>query len=199
MKTDRPPHASELRFEAEAILDRGLRRLLTAYGEVVVHGSCILDTMTHRDLDLYVVVPRFDVRRFFQLGVALVTLLTPHKMHFRDERAGPLDNLPAGLYWGVHQRMARSGGWKIDIWAVTAPEAERLMQYEEHLVRALTPELRTIILEIKAGVHFHPGYGRTFSSRDVYDAVLAGRVRSFADFEAYLAARGIELLHRGRE
>lgn len=193
--------AIELRSEAEAILDGGLRGLLAAYGEVIVHGSCILETMTHRDLDLYVVVPRFDVARFFDLGGALATLLTPHRMQFRDERAGSIDNLPSGLYWGIHQRVepALPSGWKIDIWAVMARESERLMQYEEHLARALTPELRAIILEIKAGVHSHPGYRRTFSSKDVYEGVLAGGARSFADFEVYLAARGIELVHRGRE
>ena len=191
--------ANELRSEAEAILDAGLRGLLAQYGEVVVHGSCVLDMMVRRDLDLYVVVPGFDIGQFFELGRALATLLTPQRMHFRDERAGSIDHLPRGLYWGVHQCAETSGGWKIDIWAISRTEAQRLMQYEERLANALTPERRAIILEIKATIASHPGYGRAFSAKDVYDGVLAGSVRSFADFEASLAARGITLVHRDRK
>jgi hypothetical protein len=42
--------------------------------------------MTWRDLDIYLVNEEILLSDFFQLGSQIAELLTPTKMHFRNER-----------------------------------------------------------------------------------------------------------------
>lgn len=84
--------SSDIRTEADDILRSGLLTILRRHGEVHVLGSYALGLMTWRDLDLHVVREDLDVTAFFDLGGEIATLLTPQRMHFRDEsaaRAGP--------------------------------------------------------------------------------------------------------------
>ena len=178
--------SQSLRAEADAILNAGLRRLLDAYGETVVHGSYGLDLMAWRDLDIYVAPPSLALNEFFTLGGKIADLLGPHRMHFRDERAVPSEGLPRGLYWGMYLRDQPWGAWKIDLWAVAPEELRRLTAYEDEVGRRLTAELRSAILNIKAAVCQHPEYRRGFSARYIYDAVLDGGVRDVAGFAAWL-------------
>jgi hypothetical protein len=180
--------AAELRTEAEAILDGGLRALLSSYGRLVAHGSYALDLMVWRDLDLYLIAPEPDVVRFFELGAGLATLLNPRKMNFRDERGGSEKELPVGLYWGLYFGDHPDRNWKIDLWAVSDAEAGRLLAYESSVAARLTIESRQAILAVKSAVCSDRDYRRSFGAKDVYDAVLDGGVRDLAGFEHYLNA-----------
>jgi hypothetical protein len=152
---------------------------------LIEHGSYALDLMTWRDLDLYLVAEEMDAARFFELGGRLASLLQPRKMYFRDERAGGDHSLPVGMYWGLY-----AGDWKIDLWAVEAEEARRLMEYESALAARLTDESRRVILAVKSAVCMDTNYRRAFGAKDVYDAVLDGGVRDEAGFRRYLGSRG---------
>ena len=175
---------SSLRDEATALLDGGLRDLLSSYGRLIEHGSYALDLMTWRDLDLYLVVEEMSTARFFELGGRVASLLQPRKVNFRDERAGTEKSLPAGLYWGLY-----AGEWKIDLWAIEAEEARRLMEYESALAARLTEESRRVILAVKSAVCTDTNYRRTFGAKDVYGAVLDGGVRDEEGFRRYLDLR----------
>jgi hypothetical protein len=178
------PLVPSLRGEATALLDEGLRDLLTSYGGLIEHGSYALDLMTWRNLDLYLVLEEMNTARFFELGGRLASLLQPRKMNFRDERAATEKSLPAGLYWGLY-----AGEWKIDLWAVDAEEARRLMEFESALAARLTDESRRIILAVKSAVCMDQNYRRTFGAKEVYAAVLDGGVRDEAGFRRYLRER----------
>ncbi len=171
--------ASSLREEATRILDgRGLRSTLESFGRLVVHGSHALDLMVWRDLDLYLVpmASLHDPRWFFELGSRVANLLKPFRMSFRDETRLPGGGLPKGLYWGVYFSECATASWKIDIWAVDGVESSRLLGYQSWVAERLNPESRQKIMEIKAAVHLHPEYRRSFGAKEVYDAVLTGGI-----------------------
>ena len=104
----------ELRAEADQLLDeKGLRALLLEYGTVHVSGSYSLQLMVWRDLDIYLEAPSLAVAEFFDLGKCIAQRLVPVRMSFIDNRSGRLDDVPSGLYWGVHlgsQADPRQGG-----------------------------------------------------------------------------------------
>jgi hypothetical protein len=175
--------------EAEHILDSGLRTLLTENGEVHVVGSYALGLMTWRDLDLHVVHDKPDVEAFFRLGGRIAALLHPHRMHFRDESRVGTPNLPQGLYWGVYLGDERRGAWKIDIWQTNRAGFDSVRRFGEHIAGRLDAASRAAILAIKDVCWTHPEYRRSFTSADIYSAVLDRGVRDIGAFWADLRAK----------
>ena len=178
-----------LRAEADAMLDAGLRAVLADYGEVHVLGSYALGLMTWRDLDIHIVCPTLDIARHFELGGRLATLWGAAKMHFRDDRTGVDPSVPAGLYWGVYLGDERRGAWKLDVWVIEPMRFESMRAEVGRLQSSLSPATRRAILAIKGAVWYRPEYRRSFSSQDIYTAVLEHGVRDLAGFWAFLQAR----------
>lgn len=173
---------AELRAEADRILNLGLRDLLDSFGDVHVIGSYALELMTWRDLDIHIVRESLDRVSFFELGGRLAELLEPHRMHFRDESVEQTPGLPRGLYWGVYLGDERRGAWKIDIWASSRADFEPAKRYCDRILERLTPASREAILAIKSACWQHPEYRRSFSSSDIYEAVLQHGVRDAERF-----------------
>lgn len=175
-----------LRAEADGLLAGGLAGVLARYGEVHVVGSYALDLMTWRDLDIHLVPPALDLRTFFQLGAELAALLRPHRLHFRDETRAATPGLPRGLYWGAYLGDERDGAWKIDLWATDRGELDRVLRFGRAIAAQVGPRERQAILAIKAACWRHPEYRRSFTSADVYAAVLEGGVHDVDAFWTYL-------------
>jgi len=178
-----------LRGEADRLLSSGLRLLLNTYGEVHVVGSYALQLMVWRDLDIHIVTGRLDLAQFFEFGGRIAALLSPGRIHFRNELVMQTPGLPGGLYFGVYLGDERKGAWKIDIWASDEETFRAVRASEERLRVALTDDLRTAILRIKTAVWHHAEYRRRFSSVDIYHAVVEAGVRDVDGFFSHLAAR----------
>ena len=177
----------QIRQEADEILDaQGLRKILNDYGIVHVTGSYSLGLMTWRDLDIYLESDDLSETRFFELGKQINFLLKPKKMSFRNERIAKTKGLPEGLYWGIYLGNERAGAWKIDIWAVEKNECERLLKYCTDLCAKLTPAISFEILDIKSQCWKDPEYRRSYSSSDIYNAVLEKNIKGIDDFKEYL-------------
>lgn len=190
MTTDFETTDRQLRAEADGILQaHGLHSLLSEVGAVHVTGSYLLQLMTWRDLDIYLVAEGLAVERFFWLGASIADLLEPARMSFRNERLARTPGLPDGLYWGVYVPWASAELWKLDIWGIAPAEYARLRDYCPRLIERLTPATRRAILEIKSQCSSRPGYRKAFTSTDIYEAVLDGGVRDLTGFVAYVRER----------
>ena len=183
-----------LRKEADELLGpKGLRSLLEDYGTPHVSGSYALHLMTWRDLDIYLEQPDISEESFFRLGGRIASCLAPVRMSFRNERIKRTPNLPLGLYWGVYLGDERKGAWKIDIWAIDSQECERHLQFTERLTAALTPSLRCKILCIKQACWKDPGYRRTYTSQDIYNAVIQQGIENIDSFKEHMKDRGVSV------
>jgi hypothetical protein len=177
-----------IKQEADKILfDKGLLGILGSFGTPHISGSYLLDLMTWRDLDIYLEVDSFSETDFFELGSKICTALEPVKMSFRNELIGKTKGLPAGLYWGIYLGNERAGAWKIDVWAVNASEYQRLNNFCTGIKQKLTHEAVTKILAIKSQCWKDPEYRRSYSSLDIYTAVLENDVSTIEAFRDYLA------------
>jgi len=185
----RPETDEELRSEADKLLASGLRAILNDYGEVYIIGSYYLRLMVWRDLDIHLVQQAADRKKFFELGGRIADLLSPHRMHYRDETAVATEGLPRGLYWGVYLGDERAGAWKIDLWATDANGFETVRVYGERIKERLTDSSRPLILEIKSECWRHPQYRRQFASGDIYKAVLDHGVVDITGFWRFLNDR----------
>ena len=175
-----------IKKEADTMLhEKGLLALLRSFGTPHVSGSYALDLMTWRDLDIYLEVEELNESRFFSLGGQLASLLMPVKMSFRNETIAKTPGLPEGLYWGIYLGNERKGAWKIDIWAVLTAECKRLLDYCAAIQGKLNEQKATQILAIKSRCWQDPEYRRSYSSMDIYTAVLDEGIRDMEGFERY--------------
>jgi hypothetical protein len=178
---------SLIKKEADEILyEKGLFRILSSFGTPHISGSYALDLMTWRDLDIYLETDNIPETEFFVLGGKISTVFQPVKMSFRNERIARTKGLPAGLYWGVYLGNERTGAWKIDIWAVSSAECQRLVEYCSDIKQKLTPATAIQILDIKSQCWQDPAYRRSYSSMDIYKAVLEKNVTGMEAFKDYL-------------
>jgi hypothetical protein len=171
------------------MLEGGLRAVLEEHGALHVTGSCALELMAWRDLDLHVALPRQDVAEWFALGRQVALLLRPWKMHFHDNRARQDAGSPAGLCWGVRLGDIRAGAWKLDIWGFDAATCAAREARQARLGARLTPETREAILRIKTELWTRPAYRDTIASQHIDDAVLDGGVRDLPGFWARVGPR----------
>ena len=175
-----------IKKEADTMLhEKGLLDMLRSFGTPHVSGSYALDLMTWRDIDIYLEVEELKENRFFSLGGQLASLLMPVKMSFRNETIAKTPGLPDGLYWGIYVGNERKGAWKIDIWAVHSAECKRLLDYCAAIQGKLDEQKATQILAIKSRCWQDPEYRRSYSSMDIYTAVLEEGIRDYEGFERY--------------
>src|SRR5262245_10078654 len=175
-----------LRAEADRLLASGLREVLTDYGEFNIVGSYALRLMAWRDLDIHLVRAELNQKSFFELGARIADLLSPHRMHYRDQTKVVTEGLPAGFYWGVYLGDERKGAWKIDIWLTNSEGFRAVSEYGERISKRLTDATRRAILDIKTACWKHPQYRKGFSSTDIYDAVLDNRITNVEEFWRFL-------------
>jgi hypothetical protein len=181
-----------IRKEADDILfANGLLSVLKNFGTPLITGSYALKLMTWRDLDIYLETENISEKVFFALGVEIHNRFNPVKMSYRNERITQTQGLPVGLYWGIYFGNERKGAWKIDIWAVNAQECRQRLQFCDDIAQRLTPLSRQIILDIKSQCWQDPEYRRSYSSNDIYEAVLDKGITTIENFRKYLKSKNL--------
>jgi hypothetical protein len=170
--------------EAEEIIrELALLDLLSRYGDARVVGSVALDLVVKLDIDIHLLVAADDLLAVVD-SVYRQLLDRPRVREvrisdYRDEGAVKI---------GIDRYPGPSGTWSIDLWITNRVETTAFATVER-LRRELLPEHRQAILAIKR--HYdRQGLLRDGLSSRIYEAVLAGGVRSVKAFEAYLTAGG---------
>ena len=188
--TDLELQDQQLRAEADALLLRhGLLGILRQFGTPHLSGSYSLQLMTWRDLDIYLEMQPLNTERFLDLGRQLGRELKPRRLSFTDHLNFPTTEALSGLYWGIRTDELSRGGWKLDVWGVTAEVCAERLAFCEALERDLSPETRLSILKIKNEICRLPEYRKEITSKHIYDAVVSGRATSIEEFWTYLQGR----------
>lgn len=177
---------STLKAEADELLHKhGLLAAMQKYGRVHITGSYFLNTMTWRDLDLYLDSSTMTGADFFMLGHDISNAVGAGKMHYRNEFI-MLSGLPRGKYWGIYTNILQPNNWKIDLWAIETRLCDEYMSYARNLKAQINEAKRMMILEIKNGVCMHPDYRKEFTSIDIYNSVIQDGVEGLESFRHWL-------------
>ena len=185
---------AQLQAEADRVLaDLGLPGLLHRAGRPVQVGSAVMGLMVWRDVDFNVLCDPLSVERVFEVGRALAAHPRIANLRYSNEtgrfnRTGlPQDE---ALYWGVRYRTDAGEEWKLDLWFLPHDSYRPEITLLKSLPPRLTGETRLAILWLKDVWHRLRPYRDTVLSIDIYDAVIEHGVRTPAEFDSYLAARG---------
>ncbi|HKQ06927.1 MAG TPA: hypothetical protein VJ464_17490 [Blastocatellia bacterium] len=174
----------ELKAEADQLMrECRLPELLSAYLRWFVGGSYSYDLMCWRDLDVYILDPRADFKRCFEVAYELTCRLAAKKSRFTNNVGGE----PNGLYWGIKLGDERQGAWKLDLWFLDLDSYAEHANYSANMKGKLTVDARSAILEIKEAYWRRPEYRDTVTSDLIYRAVLERGVKNINDFERFLA------------
>ncbi len=182
-----------LQEEAQVVLEElDLVNLLSKAGSLRQIGSSVLGLMTWRDLDLATSSPGLDIESIYELMRPLCTHQRVRRVHCLNE-SGSYNTTgrpeQERYYFMVQYEILAGSEWKIDIsfWLGQDIHPEPM---QNALEQQLTPETRLAILWIKNACHQLPAYRNTFSSTDIYEAVILHEVRTPREFERYLAGSG---------
>jgi len=172
-----------IRKQADSILfNRGLYKILEQFGQVELTGSYSLKLMYKKDLDISLVSPNLTINNFYKMGGEISELIKPYSVYYRNTKVKQVKGRPRNaLYFGFV-----FDDWKIDLWVVDRERAEGSIIYSNDILNKLTDEKRLLILEIKKEYFNNNDYGKCFSSREVYSAVINKNIKSVNEFKEYL-------------
>lgn len=151
------------------------------FGRPVVVGAVAYDLVFDNDIDMEIYCPMLRLEDGFQvLSDCCRKSDLVRGCSFQNHLDGP----DGALYWQLSISY-KGQNWKIDMWS--APEDYSLPRSETFvgpMVRALTPETRKAILNLK----WHRSQDSTLQcpSIDLYRAVLRDRVRTPDGFREWL-------------
>ena len=98
-----------------------------------------------------------------------------------------------GYHWvcigGIYLGNERAGAWKIDIWCMNTEECKRSLRFCAKLKEKITPEAAITIMNIKSQCWMDPHYRHTYTSADIYKAVLEKGIQTIEDF------KGMKIFH----
>lgn len=169
----------------DVVLNLDLKNLLSKFGEFKLVGSIVFGLMTWRDIDIDLVLlsdPGDEI--YWEIVKTLFEKAGVKNLNLADNRKQDETDRPRSMYIGVKYEDILKNIWKIDI---------RLLGKEfvttdavEELIKTATEEHRKTILTIKSKVHDNPKYHKTFSSLDIYEAVIKQNVSDLNGFHIYL-------------
>jgi hypothetical protein len=197
MDIDPLAKAASLRLEASSVLQAiSFPEWTEQWGTIEVAGSYRYDLMSWRDLDCTVrLKPGKDPAQALWEWVRLAQQRLPwRKFNFQQFTDDYKPWWPRGVYLGVLlEGEGLEGEWKIDLWALNAKDQQDADERNAEIERRLTPELRTLILEMKnelmgSGTRVPRG-----GSLGLYEAVLWEGLRERDAIFSYLSGRGVEL------
>ncbi|AHB40195.1 TPA: hypothetical protein DHW62_04390 [candidate division WWE3 bacterium] len=183
--------ADQLQRDAYSIVEK--LQLESVLGErfvVKVVGSTVYNLMTWRDLDFDLVTPVLpDNKVYFTLVEYLFALSEVKKVTLADNRNLEEQDRPKSMYIGLQYVDSKKEIWKLDI-RLLSKEDVVTDRVADLIQEKLTEKFRHYILEIKTQVHNNPKYHKSFSSVDIYNAVLSNSVKDLGGFESYLKTLG---------
>ncbi len=156
-------------------------RRWSAAGKVVPVGSARFGLMTTPNLDYEIYTDRPTPAAGFAVACALAAVPGVTGIDYRNF----LNTDDPGLYWRIDYRDADGRAWDIDAWLVSFdhPQAGMAKAFAVAMAAMLTDEMRERILTVKTAARAE-GPVRGI---DVYKAVIAGGVRTLAEFRAWTA------------
>jgi len=173
------------RIKSEAdllILKARLRELLAPYPGWFIGGSYSYDLMCWRDLDVYVLDPRQDLRQCFDIAYEVTRRLAAVKSRFTNNCGAE----PNGFYWGIKLGDISQGAWKVDLWFLDQKGYSDHTAYAERMNKILTSDSRSKILAIKEAYWQRPEFRATVTSDLIYRAVLENDIKDIHGFDAFL-------------
>ncbi len=176
-------YSQGIKNEADELLRKyRLVEIIENFGQVKFTGSYELNLMYKKDIDISLINDNLSVQDFTQLGKALIDSLNTPSAYYRNTRISPVDKRPENsLYWGI-----KTGDWFIDVWGMSTEVYKRAEIYIDEIKSKLTNKDRLVILQLKDELTKNKSYGKDFSSRELYDAVLNHEVKNSKQFNLYL-------------
>lgn len=176
-------YSNEIKSKADLLLyQKEILNILERFGKVIITGSYSLDLMIKKDLDISLVNDKLKQIEFFELGKLLSEKLNPHGMFYRNTVVKEVPNRPPNsFYWGIQHEE-----WKIDLWKVPSFYSEESVHYINNIKQSLDEEKKEIILSLKYELMSDNDYGRKFSSKEIYKAVVFNQVKTLEQFLEYV-------------
>jgi len=183
--------ANDLQIQAYKLIENlDLVNITAKFGKLNIVGSAVYNLMTWRDVDFDLITndtPKTE--DYWQIVHRLFEVPGIKKLTLTDNRDLKEKNRPKSMYIGISYEDVNKEIWKLDIRILASAEATTDMI--ANLIKdKLTEETRVYILNIKSSAHDNPKYHKTFSSVDIYNAVLLENIKTPEEFKLYLRRLG---------
>lgn len=183
--------AKKLKKEADRLLeDFAITLTLSQYGTVIPTGSYALDLLAWNDVDLILQLESGVDPALVLANLAYDFILNPEIPSVKIERNlnQKRPELPEGSYLQLKiPAFDYKLPWKFDIWILDDDQIEENKSYMEKLKKALSPEKRELILEMKHRIMLPSGRTPSLSGHYLYQAILLDNMTDKEAILDYLA------------
>ena len=159
----------------------GLLETVSRFGKPHVIGSCMMNLMAARDIDINISNERMSIDRLHELTQIILKKYRPTWYEAKEEIT---DEGKTVWFHGFHTEVDGEV-WNVDLWFFDDETIEKAEAYCRGIMRAAESEpwKRNAILEIKRGLLERGLYSfDQFTSMDVYEAVLEKKLTTTEEF-----------------
>lgn len=164
----------------EILYNMNLLNILKKYGEVYIVGSYKMNLMAWNDIDIYVDNQTMDLEKLYNLSMEIFKTFNPIWFEGKQEECKVKG---ANYFLGFETTCTREL-WNIDIWFFSKETINNTIKYNDNIIDIIkdNPNMRMIITDLKKQLINSGVYGTQYSSIDVYDAVIKGKVKNVNQF-----------------
>ena len=152
----------------------------SACGRPCLVGSVTFGLVVNRDIDLDIISKEPTIKQGFEVISEIAVLPGVLKIRYSN----CLEKIDQGLHWQIRYRDQYGDVWTVDNWLLCEnhPHVGLLEALVERMQKALSTELRKVILQIKEATQAEP----KARGIDIYEAVIAHYVRSPEEFAVWM-------------
>lgn len=173
----------------EILNELGLKGIFSSYGEFALTGSFDMNLLVNPDIDFLIKVNEYNPKRFFEICSKIAVAAHPIRIKYIDQREAKFPPealpMPSAYFLGINMNY-KGTHWSLDGWC-TLPEYfnERLGFHRALKDRIKNEGVSDTILQLKAELYGRKG----FTSVELYNAVLDGKVATVNEFERWYIAK----------
>jgi hypothetical protein len=189
--------AQKIRENGKKLLDnKKIVSFLQELGELYFTGSFSLDLMTWNDIDMQIILkegidPIPEFCRFAEMLGNDPDLIEFQLINFTGKYK---PKMPRGVYMGIKIDSLDHGGmWKLDLWSLAKADFNKNRELIEKLAKELTPEDRSLILNLKHELMKKSGRVPQMGSHFLYQAVLVEKLKERDLIFDYMVSQGVVL------
>lgn len=164
----------------EILYNMNLLSILKKYGEVYIVGSYKMNLMAWNDIDIYIDNQTMDLDKLYNLSIDIFKTFNPIWFEGKQEEC----KVKCANYFLGFETTCTGELWNIDIWFFSKKTINNTIKYNDNIIDIIknNPNMRMIITDLKKQLINCGVYGTQYSSIDVYDAVINGKVENVNQF-----------------
>ena len=189
--------SNSIRKSAERFIkSKNIESILSKHGNVLYTGSYLTNLMTWNDIDMQLVLDRYDdINVFTEIAKDILSdddAICVRIMNSCQRKKSP--KMPTGICLNVDYSVSESSSkWKLDIWSLHPDDLNRDIRLSSKILNNINDDIRYMVLKLKFRFMDNGERVPQLVSYHIYQAIFEHNITSESLIVEYIKNQGISV------